>query len=81
MLVWCCGSCFVADNGCGHPRIPRGDFARYIDVASEITPGYPRMGCGRDDDILVVVIRMFKLCTRPNIFLYCIVKCIITSKY
>jgi len=29
-----------------HPRIPRGDSARYInivDVASEITPGYPRM--------------------------------------
>jgi len=27
-----------------HPRIPRGDFARYIvDVASEITLGYPRM--------------------------------------
>jgi len=29
-----------------HPRIPRGDSARYInivDVAGEITPGYPRM--------------------------------------
>jgi len=26
-----------------HPRIPRGDFARYIDVESGITPGYPRM--------------------------------------
>jgi len=31
-----------------HPQIPRGDSARYInggggDVASEITPGYPRM--------------------------------------
>ena len=26
-----------------HPRIPRDDFARYIDVASGITPGYPRM--------------------------------------
>ena len=26
-----------------HPRIPWGDSARYIDVASGITPGYPRM--------------------------------------
>jgi len=27
-----------------HPRIPRGDSARYIvDAASGITPGYPRM--------------------------------------
>jgi len=26
-----------------HPRIPRGDSARHVDVASGITPGYPRM--------------------------------------
>jgi len=26
-----------------HPRILRGDSAHYIDVASGITPGYPRM--------------------------------------
>jgi len=26
-----------------HPRIPRDDFAGFIDVASGITPGYPRM--------------------------------------
>jgi len=26
-----------------HPRIPTGDSARYVDVSSGITPGYPRM--------------------------------------
>jgi len=31
-------------SGNPHPRIPRGDSARYIEVASGITPGYPRMG-------------------------------------
>ena len=44
--------------------IPRGDFARYInvDVGSRITPGYPRMGVAYLVYIILLLESILSLC-------------------